>query len=53
MRIPNGLLPPPLYCWIFEHDDIFKHDTEPEAQHRWCQRCYTWLPPEDEPVPAP
>jgi hypothetical protein len=48
MRIRDGLLPDRLYCWLFEHDDSFVHEIEPDARHYWCQRCFVRLPPVDQ-----
>jgi hypothetical protein len=45
MRITGTVLPDSLYCWVFEHDDLFTHDDEPTVPHQWCQRCFAWLPP--------
>jgi hypothetical protein len=46
MRIKDGLLPDRLYCWIFEHDDVFTHDSEPVTRQHWCQRCFVRLAPQ-------
>lgn len=53
IRIRRNFWPDWLYCWLFEHDDVFVHDEEPVAQQHWCQRCFVALPPMRERVSVP
>jgi len=46
MRVKDNLLPRRLYCWLFEHDDVFVHESDDLNQyHHWCQRCFVQLTP--------